>query len=103
MVIISKRSPRTLEYANEAAAYAPNVWAHQRTMLAWSRMNVIDQETFRNMHSDFKELGYKWIASWPLAVAGAINKETPDVFNDVTGRTMLRYLQSEAGHPYRAY
>lgn len=102
MVIISKRSPSSLEWANAAAEYAPNVWAHRRAMLWWSKLSAVDQDTVHRMVAMHPK-GWKFIASWPEAIAGAINALHPEVFNDHTGKSMLRFLESEAGAPYRTY
>ncbi len=44
---------------------------------------------------------WDWIATWPFSVAAAINALHPEVFNDRTGKTMQRFLETAEGAWFR--
>lgn len=99
--IISKRSGEwLLEAATEGALLAPFASRHRDMMWWWGSMGFLDQESFKAMLRTAPK-GYEWMASFPDSVAAAIYKTYPEVFDDTTGKTMRKFLGSEAGRPYR--
>lgn len=95
MQIIGARNYVAEEAAADAIYHAPSVWAHARAMQWWQRMNAVDMGTFKTMAASMKNgtKGMRWIGSVPLSVATIINEQNPDVYNDTTGQTMLKFLQ----------
>lgn len=84
------------EVCEEAITHVPKVWAHARAMQQFHKMGVLDQESFKmmsqTMGSAWKNI--KWISSMPLSVATILNQESNgELFNDTSGRTMLRFLE----------
>lgn len=101
MIIINKTSNvNVLEWANLAVERSPQSWAHRKSMLYLNKMNAVDWASAQAFLRTAPK-GLKWIASWPMPVATAVNNWHPDVFNDTSGKTMMRFLNSEAGEPYR--
>ena len=68
-------------------------------MLSLRRSNFLDQEEYKRLTNQGFTRNMRWIASWPDSVAGFLNRNT-DIFSDTTGRSMLRFLNSEEGAPY---
>lgn len=101
-MIIMNRSTNfdVMQGCNDAIQTAPNVWAHSRAMKWMHSLNAYDREVgFKMLHAGYAS--YEWIATWPQAVAAAINRFHPEVFNDTTGAAMKRFLQTDAGVYYK--
>lgn len=99
-VLLGPKSELVERALTDAIEHAPNVWAHARTMRWWQRMSAIDQDSARQMLATFPGGGQRWIASWDLASAKTINDNNPEVFNDNTGRTMVKFLKTDAGRRF---
>jgi hypothetical protein len=103
MIVISRKSDYALEACNRIAEeryLAPNAWAHRRAMLYMNKLNALDlAEAQPFLRTGPKNM--RWIASWPLGVASALVNVHPDLFNDVTGKTMVSFLSTEAGLPFK--
>jgi len=95
MIVIGARRPIEDEAYENAIYRAPNVWAHARAMRQWQKMGFMDQESFRMMASTIgpKLSTFEWIASIPLSVADIQNQMNPEIFEDRTGRAMLKFVE----------
>jgi len=62
----------------------------------WSKMGFLDQESFKGMLTSAPK-GYHWIASFSDAEATVLYKLHPELFDDTTGESMKRFLQSQEG------
>ena len=93
-VILGTRKYLVEQCLEDATKVAPTVWAHRRAMLGLSKMNAIDQETFiamcKEKHPFTRNL--RWVSSMTLTEATFVNYHYPEVFNDVTGKAMRKFL-----------
>ncbi|MHA2264712.1 MAG: hypothetical protein ACXAEN_20145 [Candidatus Thorarchaeota archaeon] len=102
MIIMDRsKTPDILEHCNRAIETAPNVWAHARAMKWFHRMNTHDWEIGQKLLRSAPPGAYHWIASWPWSVAHAVNQWYPEVFNDTSGKTMIRFLNTAGGAYYK--
>lgn len=95
MILLGARKP-VLDQAYEDAMYrAPNVWAHARAMQMWNKMGWMDQESFKMMANNWghRMKTFEWISSIPLSVATVQNAHNPEIFQDQTGRAMMKFLE----------
>lgn len=94
MVVMGARRPMVEEVCEQAIEHIPKVWAHARAMQQFNRMGWLDRESFRLMTQTFGSTwkNIKWVSSIPLAVATVLNQQNPEIFQDTSGRTMLRFL-----------
>jgi hypothetical protein len=95
MIVMGVRRPMIEDVCEEAALHVPKVWAHRRAMLQFHKMGALDQESFRmmtqTMGAGWKNL--KWVSCIPTSVAAVLNHASKgELFNDTTGKTMLRFL-----------
>lgn len=95
MIILGARRPIEDEAYEQAIYRAPNVWAHARAMSQWQKMGFMDQESFRLMANTIgpRLRTFEWIASIPLSVADIQNQLNPEIFQDQTGRAMLKFVE----------
>jgi len=100
-VIIGARKTQIGDAAEKAALWAPNLWAHRRSMLWWQKMNAVDAETAKGFLAPMGRKSWHWVSSIPFGVASVLSETRPEIFQDRTGKALFEFLRTEEGRPYR--
>lgn len=101
-VIIGQRSTQRFgEGVEKAALWAPHLWAHRRSMLWWQKMNALDAESAKAFLAPVGLKKWSWVSSIPFSVAAYLSDHRPEIFTDKSGRSLLAFLRTEEGRPYR--
>ena len=101
MVIIGARRDVIGEALTDVIEYSPNVWAHARAMKYWQRMSAVDADTAKKLLATIAPEKWHWIGSFDLPSATVLNHAHTEIFNDSTGKSMVKFLKSEAGRRFR--
>lgn len=95
-IISKRRGEWLLEAAAVGASRAPVASRHADTMNWWGKCGFADQADLKAMLTCAPR-GYEWLSTVPESVAVAIYRTYPEVYDDTTGKTLIKFLSTEAG------
>lgn len=99
--IISKRTGEwLLDAAVEGADRAPFASRHSSMMQWWGKMNFLDQQSLKQMLA-LAPRGFEWLSSIPDSIAPVVYQHYPEVFDDTSGKSMIKFLSMESGRRFR--
>ena len=87
--------------SEKAAIKAPELAQHREEMSWYQKLNAVDKETGRAALFGTPLAGARPISSIPVAVAAQLIELYPEIFYDLTGKSMLKFLRTEEGKAYR--
>lgn len=101
MFILKEKGAWMNGIAEKAAVHAPELAQHRNEMAEYQKWNALDKETGRQALFGKLMYGSRAIANIPVSVASQLIELYPEIYWDTTGKSMLKFLNTDEGKAYK--